>query len=71
MIYVSPDGDGFVKNLKNGVKYHVQFFGPDLERAWITENNLIPYQPKSVFQGILAKRRKDNPVGAVHNLLLF
>ncbi|VUZ55197.1 unnamed protein product [Hymenolepis diminuta] len=61
MICVSPDGDGYAKALKSCNKYHVQFFGPDLERAWIAENNLIPYQPKSVFQGILAKRRKDNP----------
>nr|CDS34145.1 histone lysine N methyltransferase H3 lysine 36 [Hymenolepis microstoma] len=61
MICVSPDGDGYAKALKSCNKFHVQFFGPDLERAWITENNLIPYQPKSVFQGILAKRRKDNP----------
>ncbi|EUB64586.1 Histone-lysine N-methyltransferase, H3 lysine-36 and H4 lysine-20 specific [Echinococcus granulosus] len=59
MIYNSPDGDGYAKHLKTTSKYHVQFFGPTAERAWINETNLIPYDSKCKLESQLAKLRKS------------
>uniref|UniRef100_A0A0X3P3I7 Histone-lysine N-methyltransferase, H3 lysine-36 and H4 lysine-20 specific n=1 Tax=Schistocephalus solidus TaxID=70667 RepID=A0A0X3P3I7_SCHSO len=44
IIHNSPNGEGFVKVFKTCEKYHVQFLGPVVERAWVSSFNLIPYQ---------------------------
>ncbi|VDN10360.1 unnamed protein product [Dibothriocephalus latus] len=44
IIHNSPNGEGFVKLFKTCEKYHVQFLGPVVERAWVSSFNLIPYQ---------------------------
>ncbi|KAL5962715.1 Histone-lysine N-methyltransferase NSD3 [Taenia solium] len=59
MIYNSPDGDGYVKRLKTTTKYHVQFFGPTVERAWISDASLIPYDSNCKLGSQLARLRKS------------
>lgn len=58
MIYNSPDGDGYVKRLKTTTKYHVQFFGPTVERAWVNDANLIPYDSSCKLGSQLARFRR-------------
>lgn len=62
MVYNSPTGDGCVKMLKTCPKYHVQFFGPVVERAWVSSFNLIPYKTKKSFESQLQALRKSWPV---------
>ncbi|VDM34105.1 unnamed protein product [Hydatigera taeniaeformis] len=59
MIYNSPDGSGYIKHLKTTTKYHVQFFGPTVERAWISDANLIPYDSDCNLGAQLEKLQKS------------
>ncbi len=66
MVYNSPNGDGHVKVLKSCPKYHVQFFGPVVERAWVSSVNLIPYKTKEAFESQLEDLRRLWPVCVVY-----
>ena len=62
MIYNSPSGDGYVRNLKTHTKYHVQFFGPHVERAWVPDSHLIPYKSRYKLESQLEKLHTKFPV---------
>lgn len=49
LIYYGPGTDSYYRKKGKIAMYHVQFFGPLIERAWVTEASLMPFEGKSAF----------------------
>ncbi|PAA63624.1 hypothetical protein BOX15_Mlig026212g1, partial [Macrostomum lignano] len=70
MIYYGPHSGNTIcrPHGKAKVAYHVQFFGPLVERAWVPDNvNLLPYEGKDGYDDYVAEQtRKGGKSAAAH-----